>query len=148
MEEERECISLEYIVPVSYDITMNISKMYDSESTLAWGTVIYEFSVQKSTNVIELNVRGVNVKLVELLGVNPIVPTITFDEEKEVVKFSFTELLPVSNSLKLKIEFESNFCSSLTGQYLSKYRDLEGNPKTIVVTQFESCFCRCVYIFF
>jgi hypothetical protein len=46
MSLEREYISLENIVPILYDVTMNISKMFD-ELTSIEGIVIYEFSVIK-----------------------------------------------------------------------------------------------------
>jgi aminopeptidase N len=81
-----------------------------------------------------------------LLGPTPVIPAIDFDKEKDLLKFSFTEPLTPSNSLKLKIEFDGNFSSSLMGHYLSKYRDLNGDWKTLTMTQFESCFCRTVSV--
>jgi aminopeptidase N len=147
MENVTEYISLDLISPISYDITINLSSLKENNPNKVLGIVIYEFEVLKSTKIIELNVRDIIIKKTELIGFDF---KVDFEyNDKEAVIFTFPSELP-EGKLKLKIEFEGKFSDTLMGQYVTNYRDSNGDAKKLVVIQHESCFARqvCRFIVF
>ena len=139
-------ISLDKIKPLSYTLTLDVSSMtiQDSNTTPVYGDEIYEFSVLKETNTLELNADELRIQSLTLLNQDPVAyaPTWSEDTVNNVLTITFPNSLPLSDSLKLHIIYEFNFSQSLSGLYTSKYRDSNKTPKRMVATQFEACSAR------
>ena len=58
------------------------------------------------------------------------------------VTFMFSESIPKSSSITLKIDFVGSLNNQMAGFYRSHYKDTNGNDKIVASTQFEALDAR------
>jgi puromycin-sensitive aminopeptidase len=121
------------VVPKKYHIALNI----DLKEHKFSGNETIEVLVNQSTDRIVLNACNLEVKKALF---NDVEATITLEEQKEVVIFTFPSLLNLGPG-KLYVEFGAALENSMKGLYLSKYV-YNGETKYLATTQFEPTDAR------
>lgn len=121
------------VVPKKYRISLDI----DLKEHKFSGHETIDVVVNQSTDKIVLNACKLDVKTAKF---NDVEATISLEEEKEVVVFSFPSLVNVGPG-QLYVEFAAPLENSMKGLYLSKYCH-EGETKYLACTQFEATDAR------
>jgi puromycin-sensitive aminopeptidase len=112
----------------------------DLESARFSGSVVIDVDVVEPVDRIELNAAELEIDAVAVVGSGA---TLTPDHEAEDQRLVLTldEPLPAGPH-GLHIEFRGILNDQLRGFYRSRYRDAEGEERTIGVTQFEATDAR------
>lgn len=132
--------------PVHYDLTVF---GIDIDKYTYQGTVAIDYAVNKATDEIQLNYRGLKVTKAKLayeltkseVGVD--VNDISYDEKKEVITFKLPEKIADGTSkVKFTVAFEQKIQDNMAGFYRSLYKTPDGKDAVMLSTQFESTDAR------
>ncbi|KAA6311543.1 MAG: hypothetical protein EZS28_056106, partial [Streblomastix strix] len=153
MNYQHEEISLATVVPLSYDVTVDVTCLEKNNASeeILLGKVLYKFEVKTSTNTIFLNAKELTIRKVQLaneegIGVLKEEPNqirTEFNSESNVVSFIFDSDLNIG-VYTLEIEYSGKFRDDLMGCYGCAYN--KGNEtKRMCSTQFEAVWARTAF---
>ncbi|KAA6374050.1 MAG: putative Arginine/alanine aminopeptidase, partial [Streblomastix strix] len=149
-----EEISLETVVPISYDVTVDVRclEKNNSQEEGLIGSVIYTFEAKQQIKFVQLNAKEITFGKLRLLdserkevlkeGTNQIVISFNIDQSVETFQFD-TEILPGIYSLE--IEYSGKFRDDLMGCYGCNYKKANGDIGRMCVTQFEAVWARTAF---
>ncbi|KAA6375142.1 MAG: putative Aminopeptidase M1-C [Streblomastix strix] len=154
MDQQREEIALIQVVPLSYDVTIDVTCLEKNNASeeILFGQLLYKFEVKISTNTILLNgkeliigkVRLLNEERKEVLkeGSNQI--KLEFNNESNVTQFIFDSEINIGIYI-LEIEYSCKFRQDLMGCYGCNFNNKDGQSKRMCVTQFEAAWARAAF---
>jgi puromycin-sensitive aminopeptidase len=129
-----------YITPTVYHVTLKP----DLEAFTFEGEETIELILKKTTKVVTLHSKDLNITLAEMLpekkGGVPVPASISYDEENETATFTFQKSV-IAGEYKLHIFFRGILANNMRGFYKSQYV-LDGKTQTLATTQFEATDAR------
>lgn len=139
-----ESISTVSVLPISYKLDIDITKLVDGETSNAENTeiidghLIYTFLVRAATLVVQLNAKEMTISNTKLLTKDEIVATeegggitTTYNEDTNTYSFVFASVLP-EEELKLELDFVYSLSKKLVGHYGCPYLNANGQIKRMV----------------
>ena len=104
------------------------------------GTVAIDLDIVEAVSSLTLHAKELKVHTAAFEGVGD-ATSITLNDEKSTVTFAFPKALPLGAGT-LRITFTGEHNNQMCGFYRSAYKDIHGEEKLMVSTQFESIDAR------
>lgn len=129
------------VIPRHYDIVLepDLSKLTYK------GSVLIDLDVVDESTSISLNTLDLDIHSTKVLSSSDIIssnPDISYDENSQTTKVSFSKPLAKNTKAQLKMEFTGILNDKMAGFYRSTYTNSDGSQGVLATTQMEATDAR------